>query len=141
MNILHKIRSNTVISQVLLLTLIFSLLFLPLTSWGASNHGMQTTSQSDDAMEMSTNVSITNCHHLSSSSNEAVCLNSCCDDSEINQNCKDCTNGCISTVFISTASESISQFINHYGIVINFQSAISSRKITPPFRPPITLLS
>ena len=141
MNILHKIRKNTVTSQALLLTLVFSLFLLPFASWSASNHGMQTTTQPDDVMEMSADFSMINCHHKSSTSYEDACSKSCCDNPETNQNCEDCTNGCISTVFISIDSENICQFINQYRIAHNLQSAISSRKISPLFRPPITILS
>ncbi len=141
MSILYKIRKNTVISQVLLLALVFALFLLPFASWSAFEHAKQTTSQTDNTMGKSANFGMINCHHQPSSNYEGACTKSCCDNPETNQNCEDCTNGCLSTVFISIDLKNIYQLINYYRIVQNFQSAISSRKITPPFRPPIIFLS
>ncbi len=141
MSILHKIRRKTLFSRVLFSALMISLLLLPFASWSVSNHGKQTTSQSNDAMEMSSGVSMNHCHHQSENSKTKTCSKNCCNDVESHQNCNNCPNSCMSTVFISFDSENISQFINYYVNVLNFKSAISSRRITPPFRPPITLFS
>lgn len=141
MSILHKIRRKTLFSRVLFSALMISLLLLPFASWSVSNHGKQTTSQPNHAMEMSSGVSMTNCNHQSKNINQENCGKNCCENLESNQNCKDCPNSCTPPVFFSLISDSLNQIINSHRVVQNIQSAISSRKITPPFRPPITLLS
>jgi len=141
MNILQKIRRNTPISRALLLMLAFSFLVLPLASWSSYGHSMQTTSQTDTTMEMSSNNSIIHCHPPSNNSNKEGSGKNCCDNVGSNQNCNNCPNSCTSTVFISFNSKNINQFINHYQVALNNQPGISSRRITPPFRPPITFLS
>lgn len=141
MNILHKIRRNTVTSQALLLTLVFSLFLLLFASWSASNHGMQTSTQPYDAIEMSADFNMINCHHQTRNMDQQECGKDCCKNIGSNRNCKDCPNSCVPLVFFSLKSESFIQFINSTKFVQNLQSTISSRKIPPPFRPPIPLHS
>lgn len=137
MKVLHLIRRKSAISQALVLTLVFSLLILPLASWGAYGSSMQTSK----AMEIGSDVSINYCYHQSNNIDLQGCEKNCCNDDGPDHNCNNCPNSCASTVFISFYIDSINLLINHFGDALSFQPSISSRKITPPFRPPITLLS
>ncbi len=141
MNILQKIRRGSVSSRALLLTLAFSLLVLPLASWGLFENTMNTTSYTDDVMEMDSSAHMTNCHQHPKNNNQENCKKHCCDNVESNQSCNDCSNSCVSPVFFSLKSESFNKFINGHRFVQSLQSTISSRKTSPPFRPPITFLS
>lgn len=137
MNVLHLIRIKSAISQALALTLVCSLIILPLASWGAYDAFMHI----NEKMDAGTDVGMNNCHLQSNDIDLQGCEKNCCNDDGPNHNCENCPNSCVSTVFISFYIDSVNQLINHYGDALNFQSTISSRKITPPFRPPITLLS
>lgn len=141
MSVLQKIREKKVISRALLCTLVFSLLLLPLATWSAYGHMMQSPSLSHDTMELNADVSMNHCHHQSEDSNTNTCSKNCCNNFESNQNCNNCQCSCMFTVFIYINSDNANPFLKNYGIVLKSQSAITSRSTTPPFRPPITLLS
>lgn len=141
MNILQEIQRTTIINRVLLLLLMLSFLLLPLAYWSSYGHSMQTSSQTNDAMEMSVDISMINYHHQSKNMDQQGCGKDCCKNIGSNQNCKDCPNSCASTVFFLLNSDNINQIINNNWIVQSNQSSISSRRIVPPFRPPRTLLS
>ena len=140
-NILQIIRRKVVISTALLLTLSFSLLLFPLASWGLYNNTMNSTSHTDYVMKMDSSVRMTNCdqHHnsVSQENNKKIC----CDNVESNQSCNDCSNSCVFPVFFTLISESFNKFITGLSFVQSLQSTISSRKTSPPIRPPIALLS
>lgn len=141
MSILQKIRRGSVSSQAILLMLAFALLVLPLASWGLFDNTMKTTSHTDDVMEMDSSTHMTNCDHHPKNNNQENCKKNCCDNVESNQSCNDCSNSCISPVFFFLKSESFNKSINGHRFVQSLQSTTSSRKTSPPFRPPITLFS
>jgi len=141
MNILQEIRRTTVFGRALIVLLTFSFLLLPLTSWSSYGHSMQTSSQTSDAMKTSVNISMTDCHHQSKSMDQQGCGKDCCKNIGSNQNCKDCPNSCAPTIFFSLNSDNINRILNSHEAAQSIQSSISSRRIAPAFRPPITLLS
>jgi len=141
MSILHTIRRTTLFSRIILSALIFSLLLLPLVSWSSFEHTMQSSSHSGNKMEMSADFSINHCHQIPNNIDQQGCSENCCNDMGSGHSCKDCQNSCTSTVFFISNTKNLYQFISNHEFIQNFQSAISSRKTTPPFRPPITLLS
>ncbi len=101
---------------------------------------MQTPTQSSDSVEVEVDNGMIHCHH-NSINNDSICKDNCCNDIELDQGCKDCTNSCTSTTHIYFDSVNISQFISNFIVMYDFRFTFSSRKITPPFRPPITTLS
>ncbi len=141
MSILHKIRRKTLFSRVILPSLILSLLLLPLASWSSFEHTMQSSSHSGNEMEMSADVNMNNCHQISNNIDQQSRTKNCCKDIGSGHSCQDCQNSCTSTVFFISNTKNLNQLISNLGFIQSFQSAISSRKISPPFRPPITLLS
>ena len=141
MCILHKIRRKRLFSRIILSTLVFSLLLLPLASWSSFEHTKHSSSHSGNEMGMSADVSMKNCHQISNNIDQQGCIKNCCKDIGSGHSCKDCQNSCTSTVFFISNTKNLNQFISNHEFIQNFQSAISSRNIIPLFRPPITLLS
>ena len=78
MNVLHLIRRESAISLMLALTLAFSLIILPLASWGFYDASMQTNVK----VEESTYVDINNCHFPSNEIDLQGCEKNCCNDDD-----------------------------------------------------------
>ena len=141
MDIFQKLSRKVVINRVLIWTLIFSLLLMPVASWSANYQYSQTTSQASSTIEMSVDGSMINCDQNSAMTDQQSDRVNCCKNSSSNFDCKDCPNICVSSIYYSFHSDNVYLYVNNHEIVQIIQSVISSRESTPLFRPPIKILS